>query len=180
MRTANASAGFTIVELTLVIAVMIIVAMVGAPKFFAADEFNRDFSYEQTRAALRYAQKLAVASGCEVMVRLTLGEPGGFTLWRRDAGTQPCESGMDMNQAVQNPATGGDYQETFPAGILLDCNDVALGTPNIIFDAIGRISIDDPNSPTPKTGNITVTVEQNGVAGSNRNITADVEIGTFN
>ncbi len=66
-----AQRGFTVVELVVVIVIMGIVAAVAAPRFFDDRTFLERGYYEELAAALKYAQKLAVASGCPVQVAIT-------------------------------------------------------------------------------------------------------------
>ncbi len=61
------------VELTVVIVLIATIAAVTAPRFFAALEFEESFFRNDTLGALRYAQKLAVASGCQVRVTISSG-----------------------------------------------------------------------------------------------------------
>lgn len=127
-------AGFTLVELIAVILLLGILSAVAMPKFFDVGAYQNRGFYDETVAAVRYAQKLAVASGCEVQVQMTAG---GFSLWRRDGAD--CRGGA-FTRAIAHPARGEDYAATAPAG-------VSLSAGSVIFDARGR----------PSTG-LTVTV----------------------
>lgn len=68
---ARSGAGFTIVELVLVITLIGILATVAGPRFFARSTFDARAYRDELASALRYAQKVAVASGCPVRVSVT-------------------------------------------------------------------------------------------------------------
>jgi MSHA pilin protein MshC len=127
LGTARVRAGVTLVELALGIAIMGILAAVAAPRFFSKPAFEEAFFVQDVVAALRYAQKLAVASGCDVRVSFT--PPGGYAL----AQMQACRAGP-FSQPVANPGTGEpSYSNQAPAGTAL-----ASSVDPLIFDALGR------------------------------------------
>ena len=64
----TASAGFTVIELTLVIVIVAILGAIAGPRFFGNSAFDERAYYDEVVASLRYAQKVAVATGCRVRV----------------------------------------------------------------------------------------------------------------
>jgi MSHA pilin protein MshC len=122
------SSGFTVVELVVVMVLIGTVLAVGAPRFFAARGFDESFFRNDTLGALRYAQKLAVATGCQVQVTIN---GSGYTLKGQDG--DPC-SGSSFNQNVAHPGTGvAGYSNAPPGGI-----SVSSDVSPIVFDALGR------------------------------------------
>ena len=114
-------------ELVVVMVLVATVAAIAGPRFFSAMEFQETFFRNDTLTALRYAQKLAVASGCEVRVIIT---SGGYSMNHQDG--DPC-SGAAYTLAIAHPGTGASgYANTAPNGISLS------GDTPITFDALGR------------------------------------------
>lgn len=111
---------------------MSILAAVAAPRFFDDRTFLERGYYEELAAALKYAQKLAVASGCPVQVQVTAA---GY-------------------QARQQAAIGGrcnPVDSTWSTGVTLADGQVLGGAsplgvaaaPDVtfVFDALGRTDL---------------------------------------
>ena len=128
--------GFTLVERVTFILLLGILSVVVLPRFFDATTFTSRGFYDEMTGAARYAQKLAVASGCDV--RLSIAG-GSYSLNQR----QSCDHGSAFNRAVLQPAGSGAFAGAAPSGTTLSSS-----SPSIIFDAQGRA--------TP--GGVTVTV----------------------
>lgn len=107
--------GFTLIELLVVIFIMAILAAFAAPRFFArGDVEGPGFAHELASAA-RYAQKLAVTSGCPV--RLTVTATGYQLLQPQNAPAPACDTAF--TRPVLGPATGAAYTGTAPAGVAI-------------------------------------------------------------
>lgn len=126
MERIPRTSGVTLVEVALVVVILGILAAVGLPRFFSQSGFQERFFFEDSLAALRYAQKLAVASGCDVQVTIAAG---AYTLAER----QGCRSGA-FNRPVSNPGTGeASYTNQAPPATAF-----ASSVNPLVFDGLGR------------------------------------------
>ena len=121
--------GFSLIELIIVIILVAILAAYALPKL-NLDLFRQSGYSQQAAAAIRYAQKQAIASGCEIDVSITAT---GCTLnWSNPSASANCPAD---NTAIPNPGSGAN-------------NFCASSTPgstanlpaNFSFDKIGRPS----------------------------------------
>jgi len=65
------SKGFTLVEIVTVIVILGVLAVVGASKFASNSTFVESQYHQEMISAFRYAQKIAIASQCDVSIALT-------------------------------------------------------------------------------------------------------------
>lgn len=112
--------GFTIVELVVVIVVAGVLAAVAVPRFMGGNGFEERGFRDETAAALRYAQKSAVASRRWVCVNFNPGGNGlTATIGATFSATANCAAGVALqgpsggNLAVN--ATGGSVLSPVPA-----------------------------------------------------------------
>lgn len=152
---AQNQTGFTIVELVVTLAIVGILAGIALPRFFSGATFQSRGFHDQALAALRYAQKAAVASRRNVCVGFGTANTIAFTIAAAAGAGQAC------NAALAGPAGETAFSVAAPSGVTL--------TPpagDFAFDALGR--------PSP---NAAVTLTINATGETARNITVEQETG---
>lgn len=143
------SIGFSLIELIVVIVLMAILIGVAAPRFFGRGDFEAPAFAQELASAARYAQKLAVVSGCPVNLTVTAAS---YALYQPQETTPVCTGTLTMTLAVKHPATGNSFSGTAPTGIALGGT---LGT--VTFSAAGL-----PNAPASyAVGDLDVTIAAN-------------------
>jgi MSHA pilin protein MshC len=88
VRVSGRQTGFTLVELIVVMIVIGILGSIASVKFFDRGGFDSNAFVEQTRAMLRFSQKLAIAQNRAVFTQLN-----GSTIALCFASTSPCPGG---------------------------------------------------------------------------------------
>lgn len=117
--------GFTIVELIMVIVILGIISAVAVPRFFDRKVFDERFYFEEALSTVRYAQKLAVASGCPVRYVL---DGNGYALSYRGS---DCTSTM-----------GEDYAKPIPSGITLNKGvDITFNSLGCVVANVEELSV---------------------------------------
>ncbi|NOT86213.1 MAG: prepilin-type N-terminal cleavage/methylation domain-containing protein [Methylococcaceae bacterium] len=126
-----AQRGFTLIELVMVMIIAGILANTALPRFFGISDYKTRVFFDDTLSAIRYAQTLAVATGCKVQVAINAN---GYTLQRPAAQNQCRSAAPTFNIAIPHPSTQQNSYSNTEAGVAL--------TPNISFsfDALGRAS----------------------------------------
>jgi len=125
--------GFTLIELVMTLVILGILSATFSPKFFQLSTYQQRVFFDDTLAAIRYAQKLAVATGCNVQVSIASNI---FSLKRPGAADRSqCASTTSANftQNVVHPGSGDSQYSGSMSG-------VTLTTATFYFTALGMAS----------------------------------------
>ncbi len=114
-------AGFTIIELVTVIVLLGILGAYIAPKWFNRTDFEQRGYFDELLQAARYAQKLAVTSGCAVHYVIA-GNSLSLTQPTTAPPSASCTSGGSWGTVVNLPGKAGPYNA--PGGV--NVGNVAL------------------------------------------------------
>ncbi len=108
--------GHTMVELVAVIVILGILATFAVPRFFDVGVFEERGFYEEVASALRYAQKIAVGSGCAVRVSITAST---YDLKQQAASGNRCNPADSTWTTQVILPDGQNASGTAPSGITL-------------------------------------------------------------
>jgi len=115
--------GFTVIELIDVIVLLGILSATVLPKFFEKSGYKERVMFDDTLSAVRYAQKLAVATGCNMQFSIS---SNAFQILHANT----CSS-TNYGLAVAHPATQTPPYTGSESGI-------SLPDTTITFNAIGE------------------------------------------
>ena len=125
---------FTLIELVMVIVLLGILSATALPKFFAVSSYQERAFFDDTLGAVRYAQKLAVATGCKVQVSISAN---AYVLNSPAVRSQCTSNSPVFSLAIRNPGTGEASYTRSESGVSLTSNPATF-----YFDALGRASAD--------------------------------------
>ena len=120
------------IELVLVIVIIGVLAGLAGPRFFDNSAFDERAYYDELANAVRYAQKVAVASGCRVRVNLTAGT---YDLNQQTALGGHCDAADITFPVPVQLSNGQTMSGVAPPGI------TAAPAMVMIYDALGRTNL---------------------------------------
>jgi MSHA pilin protein MshC len=149
-RSGQESRGFTLVELVIVIVILGILGAVEVPRFFSDRTFLERGYYDELATALKYAQKLAVASGCPVRVEI---QPGGYEAHQQAPASGRCNPTDSTWSTGVWLADGQLLSGKSPIGVS------ASPAVTMVFDALGRTNLASGQNITVGPFALTVRAE---------------------
>jgi MSHA pilin protein MshC len=126
--------GFTLIELVMVIVLLGVLSATALPRFFSVSTYQQQAFFDDTLNAVRYAQKLAVATGCKVQVSISAN---AYALNSPANRSQCASNAPSFSLTVRNPGTGEASYTHSESGVSLTSSAASF-----YFDALGRASAD--------------------------------------
>ena len=131
---AAKAAGFTLIELVTAIVIVGILSAATLPRMFDNNSFSERGYVDEIAATLRYSQKIAIASGCEVAVTLNADN---YVASQRAAAGNNCDPTGAWTTPLMR-AEGQAVAGTAPANIVMG------PATTIVFEGDGSLSAAAP------------------------------------
>lgn len=165
IRLLSSNAGFTLVELVVILIVLGIISAVAIPRFASVPTFSvREFD-DRALAVLRYGQKMAIAQNTSVFVRLT----GSSVALCYDANCNagvPAPGGANSHSAATLAACGNSSVwdcEATPSGVSYTAvnksgTSLTGGSSTFFFSPQGMPYATGESEPNSSFSLLTITV----------------------
>jgi MSHA pilin protein MshC len=127
--------GFTLIESLITLLILGIVSATFLPRFFSVSSYQQRVFFADVLAAIRYAQKIAVLTGCNVQVSIT---NNSYVLKRPAAlDRSQCNSTVaaEFTRAIAHPGSSETSYSGSQSGI-------SLTEASFYFNALGNASED--------------------------------------
>ncbi|MCP5093301.1 MAG: prepilin-type N-terminal cleavage/methylation domain-containing protein [Gammaproteobacteria bacterium] len=124
--------GYTIVELVLVIVILAVLGALAGPRFFDNAAIDERAYADELAGSLRYAQKVAVASGCRVRAEIAAGS---YALTQQSPQAGHCNPADASFPLTVRLSTGEPMNGSAPGGV------VAAPALTLVYDALGRTNL---------------------------------------
>lgn len=132
--------GFTLIELTVILVIVGVLAVFASSRFTTNDSFQARGYHDELVAATRFAQRYAVASGCGVQIDI---QSTSYALTVSNTATATCPG---AGNPVQGP-TGENFSGTAPTGVT-----TGGATGAYVFDALGDVDTGTDSAITVSGG----------------------------
>lgn len=142
--------GYTIVELVLVIVILAVLGALAGPRFFDNAAIDERAYADELASSLRYAQKVAVASGCRV--RADIGA-ASYSLTQQSPQAGHCDPADSSFPLAVRLSTGEPMTGSAPSGV-----SVAPAL-TLVYDALGRTNLS--TNQTLIVGSRPLTIQAN-------------------
>ena len=129
----HGSRGFSLIELIVVIILLGILSVIISARFFDTSQFQSAGFSEDVINAFRYAQKTAIASGCEVQASYDSGSRQYALYFRGGGSDTSCGTGA-FSELVRSPQDNSGFTGMGPSDI------TGSGSLAVVFDAGGSPS----------------------------------------
>jgi MSHA pilin protein MshC len=140
--------GFTIVELVVIIVLISVVSAIALPRLFNQSAAEEAGFHLDLLSALRYAQKNAIATGCDVQATISAATRSYVLNYRSGGSNTSCGSGA-FADPVPHPQGQGNFAGTASTNVTIS-NDLT-----VVYSSSGSPS----SGGTVSVGSKTITVE---------------------
>ncbi len=125
--------GVTLLEFVLVLVIVGILAVYAAPVFMNKQDYEKQFFFDEILNAIRQAQKLAIASSCNVIVSI---QNNNYQVLQPQDRTKCSSTSTTDYQLAIHPGTQQAFTGSSQSGVSLVIESPALTA--FVFNALGQ------------------------------------------